>query len=202
MAKHKLVVTQKRDERLPDWSAEYVVMMSRMKQLGMLDEVVERLQVPREGGYSDVDIMVFLLCFLCSRIESQKSFGRRRQPYREQLAAIADREQLASPSSTSRYLGGADIEQVQPFVDWLLLSRCDDELLSDERTAYRDTHGESWWVFDWDPTVLTMRKRGLPDRESLPEAKRRAAKAKPGYTGRKRGEVQFCRSLITQAGSA
>jgi hypothetical protein len=202
MAKHKLNVTQKREERLPDWSAEYVAMIHRMRQLGVLDEIAERLQVPREGGYSDADIVVFLLCFLCSHIDSQKRFGRRSKPYRAQLAAVADREQLASPSSASRYLNSAGIEHVQPFVDWLLLSRCDDALFSHERTAYRDSHGKPWWVFDWDPTVLVMRKRGLPDKESLPEAKRRAAKAKPGYSGRKRGEKQFCRSIITQAGSA
>jgi len=202
MTKHRVVVTDKRQERLPDWAASYVALITRMRQQGMLDEIAERLRVPRQGGYSDIDIVMFLLCFLCSGLQSQKEFGDRSKPYRVQLAALADRKQLPAPSSTSRYLGSASTEQVQPFVDWLLLSGVDATLLAHEYAGWRDSRGKLWSVFDWDPSVLTMRRRGLPDKESLPEASRRSAAAEPGYSGRKRGEVQLCRSIITHAGTA
>lgn len=138
MPKHELIVTPKREERLPDWTAPFVAIVARMKQRGLLDKIAEQLRVPRQGGYSDVDIVVFLLCFLCSNIKSQKEFGRRSAPHKKQIAALADRKKLAAPSSVSRYLGVTEFEYVQPFVDELLLSQAEGKLFRDERTAYRD----------------------------------------------------------------
>jgi hypothetical protein len=173
-----------------------------MRQAGKLEAISQQLQVPRQGGYSDVDMVVVLLCFLCSAIDSIKDFGRRSRPWRTELAAVANRKGLPAPSSMSRYLNGAQLEHIEPFVDAWLLSLADGEIIGDERAAWRDSQGKRWWLFDWDPTIITVRKRGLPSLESLPEAKRRAKKAKPGYSGRKRGEAQFCRSIIQQAASA
>jgi len=202
MTKHTVNVTQKREERLPDWSAQYATIIGRMRAAGLFDNIAASLRVPRAGGYSDVDVVIFLLCFLCSRIDSQKEFGQRSAPYRTQLAALANRKRLPSPSSISRYCTRAEVCYVQPFVDELLLSRADGALFQDERVAYRDSCGQKLQVFDWDPSVVVLRKRGLPESEELPAPRRHGERAEAGYPGRKRGEVQFARSIIEHVGSA
>jgi hypothetical protein len=168
MTKHQVVVTRKREERLPDWAAQFAMAISSMRQAGKLDEIGRKLRVPRQGGYSDVDMVVVLMCFLCSSIESIKEFGRRHKPYGKQLAALADRKSMPSPSSISRYLNGAELEHVEPFVDQWLLSLADGGLVNHKQAAWRDSRGKRWWFFDWDPTMITLRKRGFPPSKVFP----------------------------------
>src|SRR5262249_13324687 len=76
------------------------------------------------------------------------------------------------------------------------------EVLRHPAAATYDASGEPWHVFDWDGTSTVLRHRALPQGPELPESQRRSAElAKPGYTGRKRGEVQFCRATLQHVGS-
>lgn len=64
-----------------------------------------------------------------------------------------------------------------------------------------DAAGAGWPVFDYDPTVTTPRHRAVPVGDDLPEPVRRSAEmGAPGYSGRKRGDMQYRRTDVQHAG--
>jgi hypothetical protein len=103
----------------------------------------------------------------------------------------------------SRILAAVDTETAQTFGRWLLRQAPTiATVLQHPSVLTRDAMGEGWHVFDWDPTVTTLRHRALPTIEGTPNARRRSASlAAPGYPGRKRGDVQFSRGTLQHAGS-
>ena len=99
-----------------------------------------------------------------------KEFSDRAREHHKQLAAVAERRRLPTQASMSRLLAAVDKERVQEFGSWLLL-RAPGVLsvLQHPSVLTRDATGEGWHVFDWDPTVTTLRHRALPEFEGMPE---------------------------------
>jgi hypothetical protein len=170
----------------------------------LLDEVGRRLRVSRRNGYCGLDIFLFLLAYHTSSLRcGLREFYRRCKPYRQQLAAVAGRSEWPSSASISRFLANDGGEPYNDFSDWLLGECVDASNLEHHwSVTVRDTHGETWFFFDWDPTVTTLRHRALPAGPDLPEPRRRSESiGAPGYSGRKRGDVQFSRAMLQHAGT-
>jgi len=207
MIRPERVVTQTRKEatnRLPDSLTEGATLVEYLEAHGCLQQIAERLRVRREGGYVGLDIVLFLiLLFASGRRASIKDFGEVSRGHRRALAALAARRMLPSPPSVSRFLASVEDDALAEFGPWLLLEGAKaTDCLRHPSVMTRDCVGESWHVFDLDPTVTVLRQRALPESDDLPEPRRRAHEAKAGYTGRKRGDVQLSRTTLQHAGSA
>ena len=190
--------------RLPDWAAEFALLVGYLDRTGLLAQLAERLRVPRQGGYSGLDIALFLLAFACwPKRRSIDKFSLDCMGFRSRLAAIGGRSAWPTASSVSRLLSVADRCDLDAFGAWVLGPGSGTETLVGHSLAQtRDTHGKSWCVLDFDPTVQALRQRSLPEGEHLPPARRRAARlCKPGYPGRKRGETQFSTNCLMSAGA-
>jgi hypothetical protein len=149
--------------------------------------------------------MLFFLLYFSSKGEvGLRKFWDTVRPCKRNVAAIAGRKQLASPASVSRALSAVEPGLLRPAAEWLLSEGAGiDEVLRHPAVQTYDARGEGWQVFDFDPTVTTLRHRALPEGEDLPVARRRSVRtAAPGYSGRKRGDVQFRRGTLQHAGSS
>jgi hypothetical protein len=204
-ARSLTVTTRKRSTgRLPEWATRYVVLVESLRAQGVLQAISERLRVARRDGYSGLDIFLFLLLYFASSCRcGVRSFSDRCRPYARELAVVAGRHSWPTQSSVSRFLSDLDPEQVGAFGDWLLGAGCRASVLEQSAViVHRDACGNAWQVFDYDPTVETLRQRALPESDQEPAPQRRSAKlAAPGYPGRKRGEVQISRATLQHAGS-
>ena len=132
-----------------------------------------------------------------------KKFWYRAREHKVKLAAVAGRKSLGSSTAMSRALGEVEHELLRPQVAWLLTEATGVEpVLRHPAVQHYDALGQGWHVLDYDPTVTALRQRALPTGEDLPEPRRRTEGfAEPGYSGRKRGELQIRRSALQHAGS-
>lgn len=193
-----------RTDRLPDWASTGTVVIEWMQQHGLWEQATERLKIQREGGYAGIDALLFLVYFFTSGLRlGVKEFSERTRKHHAQLAAVGGRRRLPTQSSMSRILSAVDSERTKDFGSWLLLEAPGvSEVLHHPSVLTRDALSAGWHVFDWDPTVTTLRHRALPVFDGMPNARRRSeALAEPGYSGRKRGDVQFSRGTLQHAGS-
>jgi hypothetical protein len=207
MAEQRRVVLQDgvvQGDRLPDWASGGVVIIEWLRQHGQWEEAVERLRIQREGGYAGIDALMFLLYYFASGLRvGVKEFSDRAREHQGRLAAVGGRKRLPTQASMSRILASVNAETAQVFGRWLLRqATASAAVLQHPSVLTRDAMGEGWHVFDWDPTVTTLRHRALPTIEGTPEGRRRSESlAAPGYPGRKRGDVHFSRGTLQHAGS-
>lgn len=191
--------------RLPDGLARYAAVITILRDLGVPEEVGERLRLPRRHGYAGLDLFLFLLCFFCQReARGLRPFRARFASHAKEVAALGGRSAWPTQASMSRALGCLSGEQVEVFGEWLLGRPLEDAELRDaDEVLHTDASGRRWHVFDLDATVTPFRRRALPEDPELPEARRRADGdfARSGYSGRKRGEVQLARLVLQHAGS-
>jgi hypothetical protein len=195
---------RRRSDRLPEWANQGVFIIEWLRQKGLWAEAAERLKVQREGGYAGIDGLMFLTYFFGSGLHvGIKEFSERAREYHEQLAAVGERHWLPTQSSMSRLLDDVEYGPAREFGSWLLLQASDvASVLQHPSVLTRDAAGKGWHVFDWDPTVTTLRQRALPVFDGMPAGRRRTESlAEPGYPGRKRGDVQFSRATLQHAGS-
>lgn len=191
-------------ERIPDAQRQGVMLVLDLKGRGRLADVAERFLIRRQGGYCGFDILLLLLLFFSDGTATGiGEFWQRVRDWSRKLAAAAGRKSLASCSSVSRALDEVELHLLRPAAEWLLSLGSDiDGLLRHPSVQTYDARGEGWHVFDFDPTVTTLRHRALPVGEDLPEPRRRSKRtAAPGYAGRKRGNVQIRRGTLQHAGS-
>jgi Transposase DDE domain len=206
MAERRRVVfrEQSSSDRLPDWASTGVVLIEWLRQRGLWQEITDRLKIQREGGYTGIDAFVFLVYFFSSNLKlGVKEFSERARKQSLRLAAVGGRLRMPTQASMSRLLASVEVIATSGFGAWLLNEVPGvAAVLQHPSVLTRDAMGEGWHVFDWDPTVTTLRHRALPVFEGMPVARRRSeALAKPGYSGRKRGDVQFSRATLQHAGS-
>jgi hypothetical protein len=189
--------------RSPDFLVDGLLLLQRLCGTGGLGALADRLRVRREGGYQGLDVVVFLLMLFAARQRmSIKEFGAASRPHRRQIAMSARRNNLPAPASISRFLDKVEDEDLAAFIPWLLLDGAGaHDCLKHPSVLARDCQGDAWHVFDFDPTSTVLRQRALPAGDDLPKARRRSAEAKPGYPGRKRGDVQLTRATLQHAGS-
>lgn len=206
MARRAAKVTWKQAdrERIPDALAEGVALTVDLDRRNVLEAIGERVRIRREGGYCGFDVLLFLLLyFTARRAIGIRKFWELVRSCSRPLAAVAHRKQLPSPASMSRALDAVEPELFRPAGEWLLSEGAGiDAVLRHPAVQTYDARGQGWHVFDFDPTVTTLRQRALPEGEDLPSARRRSKQATAGYAGRKRGEVQFRRGTLQHAGSS
>lgn len=206
MSERKRVVHEERSNsaRVPDWASAGVVLIEWLRGEGLWGQLTERLKIQREGGYPGIDAFVFLIYLFTSGLRlGVKEFGERARKCHGQLAAVGERARLPTQASMSRILAAVSPEMLKEFGPWLLREAAGTRaVLNHPSVLTRDAEGAGWHVFDWDPTITTLRHRALPVFENMPQANRRSESlAAPGYPGRKRGDVQFSRGTLQHAGS-
>jgi len=207
MADTKLEVTYEPEDhsRIPDAQREGIGLLMLLLQAGVVEEVGGRVHIRRQGGYSGLDVWLLLwLYFSGGSSSSVKSFWEELQPCKKPVAALLGRRSLSSPSSLSRALSAVETDLLREQSTWLLAGAAGiDEVLRHPAMQTYDAMGRGWHVFDYDPTVTTLRHRALPAGDDLPEPRGRTEDTgAPGYSGRKRGDIQ-CRRCTTQhAGSS
>ena len=190
--------------RIPDKLTEGVALLMKLRDSGLLDDAGQRVHIRRQGGYCGLDVMLLLLLFYSSSASNGvrklwEVLGRRVK----EVAAVGGRCSLPSPAALSRALGAAEFELVRQWSIWLLSFFAGiDVVLQHPAVKSYDARGEGWHVYDLDPTVKAIRQRDLPDGEDLPEPRRRAAGVgAPGYSGRKRGDIQHRQTTVQHSGS-
>lgn len=191
--------------RLPDVVVQGALSLMVLAGTDELTKVGEALKIRRSGGFAGIDLWVMLWLYFASGSHMGfKAFWRLIRPHSAQLGAMAGRSRLASTSSVSRGLSAVELKLLRPIGDDLLLLPGDmDKLLRHPAMQTYDTHGDGWHVFDLDPTVTTLRHRALPVSDELPEPRRTSENTgRPGYSGRKRGDIQFRRITVQHAGSS
>jgi len=206
MTDHRRVVLKPRTagDRLPEWASGGVVILEWLRQQGRWEEAADLLRVQREGGYAGLDALLFLIYYFASGLRvGVKEFSDRAREQHQRLAAVGGRRRLPTQSSMSRLLTAVEPNTARIFGNWLLRRGPGiSSVLNHPSVLTRDATGAGWHVFDWDPTVTTLRHRALPELDGTPEARRRSQSlAAPGYPGRKRGDTQFSRATLQHAGS-
>ena len=193
-----------RPDRVPDWAAGGVISLLALESRDALRGLAERTLIRREGGYCGFDVVLFLVYFFASGLScGLKPFAERLAPYSRQLGAVASRRRLPSQAAVSRALTAVEAEQTAKLTPWALIEAAG--IIDVVRSPWAQTSdalGRRWHLFDLDGSVTVLRQRGLPMGDDLPEPHRRAEEFAPGYTGRKRGDIQLRRSLLQHAGSA
>jgi hypothetical protein len=191
---------------LPPWVARFAVLMRVLLHRAETARALEQVRLVRKPGYSFIDELGFLVAFTCwnphgsikefSRISHQNGLG-------SILAGILGRDKWPGDSSISRCLKSTRQENIDQFRTHVLpLAQAGSEFMTSPWVLFRDSHGESWLVFDLDGTVRAFRQRGLPNGTGLPDPVRWTEQiAQPGYPGRKRGESQVSSYRLHQAGS-
>ena len=207
MARRKVEITLNSEDpaRIPDNLVEGATMLLDLERRGVLDQIGERLKIRRQGGYCGLDVWIVLWLFVSSGATSGvKKFWEVLRPFQKRVAAMAGRRKLSSPASLSRALGAIEPELLREASQWLLLDVADiDDVLRHPAMQTYDAHGRNWHVFDLDPSVVTLRHRSLPVDDGLPEVRRRSEDTgAPGYSGRKRGDIQFRQISMNHAGSS
>jgi len=205
MARQKVDVTfgSPERDRIPDVLVEGASTMVGLENRGALGQVAERLRIRRQGGFCGLDVFVFLWLYVSAGASwSIRDFWLLVRPSMRGLAALARRTKLASSSAMSRALCAVELDLLRPVTGWLLAQITGvDALLRHRCVQTFDARGEGWHVFDVDPKVVTLHHRPLPRGEELPEPVCRSeGTGAPGYSGRKRGELQYRQVPAMHAG--
>lgn len=190
---------------LPEAFALFAIVVTYLREIGVLAAVAEHLRLQRKSGFQGIDLFVFFLALFASRFDGKvRGFadrwaGKRGAP----IAALAGRKCFASQSSVSRALESVTMEMARGLSALLLRqSELLGELLHHPAVQHRDCLGQAWHVFDMDPTATGVRWRALPEGEDLPEAVRCSDDiAKPGHMGRKRGQAKISRPTLMHRGA-
>jgi hypothetical protein len=204
--RRRAVIREKRDRaELPEWACEGALLMQQLVETGCWAKASQWLRVYRHVGYTAMDVASFFVQYFASGQHwSLKEFGARSAPWRTELAALGHRREFPTPSSVSRLLGVVTLEDVRPVGARLLLETTEAAaLLQHPAAAITDTFAEPWHIFDVDATVQAFRERALPQGPDLPAPRRRCGPdlARPGYAGRKRGELRCSRGTVQHAGT-
>jgi hypothetical protein len=190
--------------RVPDCLLEGLAVLAGLLGQGVLENVGEKVRIRRQGGFCGLDVWLLLWLYFSSGLTcGLRKFWKVLGPVSRLVGPVVGRTRLPSPASVSRALDSVEHELLRPHATWLLAGVAGiDELLQHPVVQSYDANGEGWHVFDVDPTVTTLRHRALPSGEDLPEPRPRSEQTgAPGYSGRKRGDIQFRRVTTQHAGS-
>ena len=187
------------------WSG-YAVMSDHWMGTKLLESYPVLARIPRKAGrYVDEDFFGFSAChFSCEPLMGIHGFSDACRCEARELAGLMERQNWPTQSSFSRFLARVGPEHVRQQRRWLLEEELADwTIFGDPGIVYTDAHGEPFHLMDIDGTVNPFRQRCLPEGEDLPPAQRRteAMNARPGYSGRKRSDVQWTRVTSHLAGT-
>ncbi|QDG49185.1 hypothetical protein FIV42_00980 [Persicimonas caeni] len=186
---------------------EYIVACEHLRGEGIFDEIEQQFRLDR-SGYQFIDAVLAGLAFF----SAQPTYSGLRgmldevngRGWSQALAAAGGRDRLCSQASMSRVLGDIPEEMACRFKEQLLGAWTPAAPFSAyEAVLWRDCTGQSWHGFAIDGRVQPFRRRALCEGEEYPPARRRVDSlgAKPGYSGRKRADVQMETSILEHLGS-
>lgn len=184
----------------------FVVLVEWLREQGLQEEIGKRFRIRgrRGDGYSGEDVFYVLLGLFASGWRCGiKQFLRDTQRWGSKLACLCGRKRWPTQAAMSRALQAVSTEEVEAFLQWLLVDVMGRLKGRPDLESWRDRRGEDWAAFAWDGRVTPFRLRGLPVGPELPEPKRRMDRvAAPGYAGRKqRADLQWNVSKVVGAGS-
>ena len=94
--------------RLPQDLTEGALALIRLRSCGVLSTASKRIQIDRQGGYSGVDALVYLiLYFFGTPGRALRELWATIGPAAEKLGSLADRDRVVSSSTMSRLLAAA-----------------------------------------------------------------------------------------------
>ena len=205
MAAKRLNVTAQQREpgEIPEVFTAGLAAWTLLQARGVFKEIGRRFRLQRKGGCTGVELVAKLFLMMFCGLKGQRALERAATGHRSTLAVALDVARWHGQSSMSRAMASVTVSQSNEMADWLLGGALGvGDLDCDASAMHRDTLGEHWRVFDVDGRVKAIRQRGLPEGDDLPDPKRLAETiAKAGYPGRKRGEVQFHRMILQDAGT-
>ena len=187
----------------PGWFGEVVLIISYLRQHGVLNKISEQVRFARRrfGHYEVIDFLAGLFGYAISGERTLETFYEHLEPFAVAFMALVDRDQLPARSTLSRFLAALTETPVEALRTLFL-----DDLLSRPLSPEKqignlvDRTNNTWVVFDIDGTREAARQRALPKTEDLPEPFRRLDEVcAPGYRGRKRGQVVRTRTVVSQA---
>jgi len=166
-------VSQISQSELPPEFIAYSLIVSRLRETGVLGQLTRRLKLNRKGGYQGVDLVLVLLAYFCARrkVGGLRKFVEKVVPrYRGRLAALGGRKQFPSQASLSRMFTVLQPEQVTDVSRWLLHESVEySPLVDHDSVKYFDRQKQSWDLFDFDITATALRQRGVAEGDDLPE---------------------------------
>src|ERR1019366_5183480 len=187
---------------LPSWMEEVAVMAHLLAQTGIISALEEQVQFARArfGTYDTIDFVIVLLSYALSGEPTILAFYDRLAPFADEVAALFHRHHLPSRSALSRFLAALDEKTVEALRTQFLSDLFERATPFSSSGGVWDRLDQRYVVTDVDGTRQAARQRALAHLPTLPEPHRRLSEvAKPGYTGRKRGEVVRTRTTILQA---
>jgi hypothetical protein len=189
----------------PSWFGEVVLVVTHLKQQGVLTKLCERVRFARRrfGRYDVIDFLAVLFGYAISGERTLEEFYERLRPFAVPFMALFERDRLPSRSALPRFLAALTEEPVEALRTLFLDDLLSRPLTVDKQTGgLMDRGGNSWVVIDLDGTREAARQRALPQTDDLPPAFRRLDEVcAPGYRGRKRGQVVRTRTTVSQAHS-
>jgi hypothetical protein len=181
---------------------EVAVMAHLLTQTGIISALEEHVQFARArfGTYDTIDFVIVLLSYALSGEPTILAFYERLAPFANEIAALFHRHHLPSRSALSRFLAALDEQTVEALRSQFLQDLFERATPFSSPGGVWDRRDQQYVVIDVDGTRQAARQRALPHLPTLPEPRRRLSEvAKPGYTGRKRGEVVRTRTTVLQA---
>jgi len=179
----------------PPWFGEVALLAQHLRQQGNLAAIGERVRFARRrfGHYDVIDFVAVLFGYAISGERTLEAFYQRLHPFAPAFMALFGREREPSRSTLSRFLASltqAAIEALRTlFLEDLLARPLNKAKQTGELV---DRAGRARVVFDIDGTREAARQRALPRTPELPPPQRRLGElCAPGYTGRKRGEIDL-----------
>ena len=187
----------------PAWFGEVTLIASYLTRQGILTAIAEQVRFARRrfGHYDLIDFVAVLVGYAVSSERTLEAFYERLQPWASTFMALFGRDRMPARSTLSRFLAALEAPPVEA-LRALFLSDLLARLLDTEGQAEGlwDRQGIRWVVFDVDSTREAARQRALPQTPDRPAPQRRLRPlCTPGYTGRKRGEVDRTRTTVLQA---
>jgi hypothetical protein len=187
---------------LPSWMEEVAVMAHLLAQTGIISALEEHVQFARArfGTYDTIDFVMVLLSYALSGEPTICAFYDRLEPFADEVAALFHRHHIPSRSALSRFLAALDEKTVEALRSQFLSDLFERATPFSSPGGMWDRLDQQYVVIDVDGTRQAARQRALAHLPTLPEPHRRLSEvAKPGYTGRKRGEVVRTRTTVLQA---
>src|SRR5712691_2459787 len=187
---------------MPTWFGEVAIVAHVLTQFDLLKAIQERVRFARArfGQYDVIDFVGVLIGYALSGEPTLLAFYERLAPFAGPFMALFGRKSLPQRATLSRFLAALD----QPSVEALRLLFQEDLVarptFASPPGGIWDRLGNHWLVVDVDGTRQAARQRALPQSAALPNPHRRFEQVcKPGYLGRKRGEIMRTRTTVLQA---
>src|SRR2546429_2692490 len=100
---------------MPSWMGELTIVAHYLTQLGLLEQIAERVRFARArfGIYDTIDFVVVLLGYALSGERSLTTYYARLSPFADAFMALFGRHRLPDRSTLSRFLAALDQVSVE-----------------------------------------------------------------------------------------